>query len=68
MTTYIGDGVYCDNDGFHIILKANQISEGKFEHIIYLEDKCLNALLCEIEKFWGVKITVEKVVSDGKEE
>lgn len=62
--TYIGDSVYCEFDGFQIRLTTENGYGPSNE--IFLEDQVVNALLRQIEKYYGVKITVEKVKPPGE--
>lgn len=52
--TYLGDGVYASNDGFHIILKTDGASP------IYLDGEVITSLLRYIERIKNVTIKVTK--------
>lgn len=43
---YLGDGVYADFDGFHIVLTAN---DGDSDNTIYLDETVMSGLLRYID-------------------
>lgn len=55
--TYLGDGVYADFDGFHVVLTVDNGVETT--NTVYLEDTVINGLLRFLEKTYGWKITTE---------
>jgi hypothetical protein len=52
---YLGDGVYVDNDAYHIILSTTR--DGR-EEIIFMEMEVFCALLRYAERTWGVNISM----------
>lgn len=52
---YLGDSVYALDDGYHVVLSANDGDE-----TIYLEERVVDAFLRFLEKSRGVEITVKK--------
>ena len=55
---YIGDGVYVEWDGFHLILMANSPHEPT--DIIYLEDTVIAALLDYLKRHDIIEIKAEQ--------
>ncbi len=50
--TYLGDGVYAEHDGWHIVLRVN---DHKNEPAVYLEPAVFNALVQYAHKCWDLK-------------
>lgn len=60
---YLGDAVYAQFDGFHIILSTE---DGYREtNTVSLEAEVIESLLKFIETSYKVKINVEKIADDG---
>lgn len=50
---YLGDGVYVEFDGYHIVVKAN--SHSNPSDTIYLDHYTALSLIRYIEDIWGTK-------------
>lgn len=55
--TYLGDGLYAKDDGYHIVLWTERTGEGV--HYVALEDSVLDSLVRFIERERDVKVTIE---------
>ena len=43
--TYLGDGVYATNDGYHLILSTGSHKPSEWQSVIYLDTRVISALL-----------------------
>lgn len=55
--TYLGDGLYARDDGFHFWLRAER---GGDDHEVALDGTTLDEFLRYIERARGVKITIQR--------
>lgn len=53
MTSYLGDGLYAKDEGFHVSLSTND------ENVVYLDDHVLFNFLKFIETTRKIRITIE---------
>lgn len=63
---YIGDGVYVDTDGYHIVLTTENGIE--VTNTIYLEPEVLALLNDWVERLKGESRDANKITEDGTEE